>query len=564
MDKLLFQAIINIVLILFCCNTGFTQDLSILYTNNYPPLSIIRGDDGSGLGCDLVKEINKRNGTNIKINFGKWNIVYEQTQQEKNSGIFPALLTDNRNVNFSWVGPFCISEYYVYMSNTKNKTISSKEDLKNVKSIATYKGYALNEALIKQGCKNLVYFNSPKKAIISVILGKSDACIFPTFIIDTFHKESGYIVKSAPDPVQHTNGIASLVRGDNGVQLTYGTGYESYNDITLKHKNLGHQNKLGLNGRPDVTPVLSYHKENVYFALNSSIPAKTVEMLQKTLYNISQDGTLKKLFYKYHIPLSMMPKVPPTPNISSPQTTTSSAIKPTKTTNNPEKGAHPLTLYAENFPPLTFSAKDSKSPQGAVVDLISAIEKELKIKSTPILIDDWNKIFDIVKSTPYSVVCTLKRIPERENEFYWIGPYASDSAWLYSRRDFEEEIKNIDEAKLISQIACIDKTFAHETLLKEGFKNITAYSKPDDAVHDMLKDSEHAAAFSSVSAPYIIRNAGYSPINIKPLIKLSKKTNYYIGISKSTPKAVALAWQEAFKKIKKRGDLMQIIKHWIK
>lgn len=564
MRKLFFQTILSISLILFCCNTGFSENLAILYTNNYPPLSIKSGKNVSGLGCDLVKEINKRSGTKTRIIFGTWNKIYKQTQQEKHSGIFPTLLTDNRNNNFSWVGPFCTSEYYVYMSNTKNNTISSKEDLKNVKSIATYKEYALNEVLIKQGCKNLVYFNSPKEAIISVILGKSDVCVFPTFIIDTFHKESGYVVKSSPDPIKDTSGLGALVRGDNGVQLSYGTGYESYDDITLKHKNLGNKNKLEIKGRPDVTPVLPYHQENIYFALNSNVPAETVKTMQKTLFNISQDGTLKKLFHKYHIPLTLMPEVPPTLSIPVSKTTSSSVITPAATTKVPEEATAPLTIYAENFPPLTFSASDSKSPQGAVVELLSAMEKELKTKPAPIIIDDWNSIFNTAKSTPYSVICTLKRIPEREKDFYWVGPYAADSAWLYSRRDFEGGIKDIAEAKQISKIACIAKSFAHETLLKEGFTNITTYSKPDKAVHDMLKDPEHAAAFSSVSTPYMIRNAGYSPVNIKPLIQLSKKTNYYIGISKSTPESVALKWQEAFKKVKESGDLKQILERWIK
>lgn len=90
------------------------------------------------------------------------------------------------------------------------------------------------------------------------------------------------------------------------------------------------------------------------------------------------------------------------------------------------------------------------------------------------------------------------------------------------------------------------------------------YGVPSEVVADIMSDSSHAAAFSSITAPYVMRNAGYAASSIKPLVSISKKQYYYIGISKSTPKHIADAWQEAFNKLSAEGKIASIMKRWVK
>ena len=563
----LFSSLI-FIFAFFCCSQAQSNEKINFYTLNYPPLSIHKGQRKSGLGCDLIHEIDRRLHSKSAITFGIWEKIFKQALQTPNAGIFPTNRTPERNPLFYWVGPFCQSEYYIYQSNTRKNMISSKEDILNVKSIATVKEYSMNEDFKALGCKNLRYYNSPNEAIISVILGKSDICIFPTFILDTFYEESGYDVNTEVTPVKNNSGLSALLNGDNGVQLSYGTDYESYTDIQRKHKELGHSNTQNFSNRPDVVPVMLYKEEDLFLALNRNIPLNTVKKMQQTLFEIQQSGILRKLFKKYHIPIECMPEINPTLNATDTGNPTAEAILPaapdTTPQNLPDAAEKGMTIYAESFPPLTFTAKGSSYLQGATVDLISAIYTELEQNPQKIILDDWNIIYNKAKSTPYSVICTLKRIPERENSFYWVGPYAADSAWLYARRDFSAKVTDIASARNLPGISCIDQTFATTMLQKEGFKNLLRHNKPEVAVKQMFENPKYAGAFSSVSAPYMIREAGYSPIDVKPLLQVSKKTNYYIGISRSTPEAVAREWQQAFQTIKDSGRLKEILNRWIK
>ncbi len=547
-----------VILLLLASSTAFAGGLKTVYTNEYPPLSIQQQGKDRGLGCELLQEIDRRLNYNTKITFDLWSKAFAQALHNSDTGVFPTNITPEREPEFIWVGPFCVSEYYIYKANTKNIAINSKDDIINAKKIATVREYVINSKLKQQGCKNLVYFNTPREAIIAVILGKCDICIFPKFIVDNFHKESGYKIRTDQPIKTHNSGLSSLFDDSNGISLTYGSSYETYEDRTLKHKELGQTNAVSTKGRPDITPVDLFMRENLYFALNKHTPASIANDMQKALYQIKEDKTLTRLFAKYHIPRSSIPEIPPTPAFPH-NVAKATAPAPVFTATKP------LHIYAEDFTPFTFLTSGSDQVQGAGIDLVKAIQRELgDSAATPITLTDWNSAFNQARSTPFSVICALKRIPERENDFYWIGPYAADSAWLYSRRDFPQKITNIQQAKDILKIACIDQTFAHAELLAQGFKNIVSYNTPDEVVKEMLNNPEYAAAFSSAAAPYMIRNAGYSPLNVQPLIPISKKTNYYIGISKGTPQGIASSWQQAFDKLKASGEVNAIIQRWIK
>ncbi len=567
--RIIMTFIYGLLLLLIPAKTAFCQQPVHYYTLKYPPLSMKRGNRDSGLACDLAREIDRRIGSSGSISFGTWTQSYDATLKDPAGCIFPTNLTPQRQNNFNWVGPFCTSTYYIYQSSTRTKKITDINEIKNISKIATFKSYALNETLKAQGCKNLVYFDTPREAIISVILEKCDICIFPEFIIETFNRESGYSIKTIHnDPVDNST-LGSLISGRDGVQVVYGTGYESYNDITKKHKELGQSNRPDVNGRPDITPIILYSTENLYFAVNKHIPAATVTAMQKALYDCRQDGTLTRIYKNHNIDLSAMPQIPAEPNAADKEviefaTTTKPAAAIPQSPGAISDELNKITIYAEQFPPLTFTTRDSTFIQGATVDLITAMYHKFKQNPPVINMDNWNKIYDKARTTPYAVICTLKRTPERENDFYWIGPYAADSAWLYARRDFPGKIADISAAKKIPTIFCIDKAFACNTLQSEEFTNLKTFSNPDDVVNSMLDNPETAGAFSSVSAPYMIRDAGYSPINVKPLLQVSKKTNYYIGISKSTPEAIVKLWQEAFTEIKENGKLQDILGRWIK
>lgn len=522
----------------FLSTSANSGEITKIYTSPTPPISMPAGTGGAGIAYKAVEEMMKRAHVDIPIIFGEWSNVYNKALTNRGAAIFPMVMTSDRRNDFIWVGPIAGLDYYIYKPQGSNITVNGMEDIRNAKSIATVKGYAVNQTLKDSGCTNLHYFDTPEAALNSLLNGATSIGIFPDASVNIFLK-----------------------------------------DMSVK-------------GSKRLIPIHMFMKRNLYYGLNKQTSPEIAILMQKALINMAQDGTLTAL-YKEYMPKSRQPKIPPMPVFpnttvileeiisSDPIITDGKGVKTIKSnvikrdaTSSVvmnKKGAvvsgstqKQLTIYAEEFPPFTFSVNNSTYIQGAVAELVSAIQKELGQTPAPISLSEWNSIFYTAKTTPYSVICTLKRTPERENDFYWIGPYAADSAWLYARRDSPLQINSLSDAKQIPVIACVGGAYAGSILSNLGFSNLMPYSTPDEAVNDMMRDPSHASAFSSITEPYVLRNAGHSAINVKPLIQISKKTNYYIGISKLTPKEIAIEWQRAFESLKAKGTVKMLMQRWIK
>ena len=529
-----------IIISLICLYTASAQAAKItrIYTSDTPPISMPAGTSGSGIAYKAVEEMMRRVQVDIPITFGDWDVVYEKTLHDPGSALFPMVMTAERRNNFFWVGPIASLDYYVYKPRGSNIKINNMNDIRNAKSIAVVRNFAVVQTLKDSGCTNLIYFETVEQALNSLIIGNTAIGIFPDASVNTFQKNMG---------VKYTRNLV---------------------------------------------PVHLFMKRTLYYALNRNTSPRVPIYMQQVLLEMRHDGTLEALYKKY-MPGSRIPNIPESPvfpneivlpieavytepliiNGKAVPTIKSNVVTRRKIQSSvlTKEGKvisgaprHGITIYAEEFPPFTFAVANSNYIQGAIAELVSAIQKELGQTPDPIQLSEWNSIYYLAQSTPYSALCTLKRTPERENDFYWIGPYAADSAWLYARRDSPIAAPNIQDAKYIPAIACVGGAFAGNILSRLGFSNLMPYSTPGEAMHDMMNDPEHAAAFSSVTAPYIARNSGFSAINMKPLLQISKTTDYYIGISKQTPPEVAQAWQNAFEALKRRGVVKQIMQRWIK
>ncbi len=509
-----------------------------IYTSPTPPVSMTAGPSGTGIAYKAVEEMMRRANVDIPITFGDWDVVYQKTLNDPGSAIFPIVMTADRRNSFFWVGPIASLDYYIYKPRGSNITINTLDDIRNAKSIATVKDFAVNQTLKDSGCTNLRYFDTTEQALNSLLTGSTSIGIFPDASVKDFMKRMGVKNNSWP------------------------------------------------------TPVKLFMKRTLYYALNKATDPRIPLYMQQVLLDMRRDGTLAALYKKY-LPESRMPNIPAEPvfpnEIIVPDQTTfteplviNGKAVPTIKTNIVERPAsksivltqsgriasgtqkHGMNIYAEEFPPFTFSVDNSTYIQGAVAELVSAIQNELGMTPAPIQLSEWNSIFFLAKTTPYAAICTLKRTPDRENDFYWIGPYAADSAWLYARRDAPIMTRDLAEAKMLPAISCVGGAYAGTTLSQLGFSNLIPFSTPSEVITDIMNNPDHAAAFSSVTAPYVARNAGFSAINMKPLLQISPKAYYYIGISKETPKEVADAWQAAFEALKQRGVVRNIMERWVR
>ena len=550
--------------------------LKKVYTTNYPPLSVPAGLSGTGLAYKVTEELMKRADVDIPIEFGQWKDVYNKVLSIRNTAIFPIVMTADRRDDFIWIGPIAALDYYIYKPRGSNLKINNMNDIRNAKSVATVNGYVVNQILTDSGCRNLHYYSNPEQAINETLNGNNSLAIFPKAVLIAMLKRMGKenskdrliavhkfmernqyyaLNKSTPAAVAINLQKALLkMQADGTIKKMYKRylpegRLPKIRKMPVFPKNVKIEKATVIKKK---TPVIKKVEKEVIINPGDNkitvVKKVTIKPTEKEVLVVNKRG-------------AAVPTIKS--DIIERQTTKSKVVTKEGLVVSGPKKIGKMKIYAEEFAPFTFSKDGGNYVQGAVAEIVSAIQKELGQTPQPITISEWNSIYIIAKDTPYSALLTVKRIPERENDFYWIGPYAADSAWLYARRDSPLVINTIGEAKQIPAIACVGGAFAGTVLSQLGFNNLMPYSVPSEAVNDIVNFPEHAGAFSSINAPYLFRDAGFSAINMKPLIQVSKKTNYYIGISKSTPAYVAKSWQSAFEILKQRGIIKRILDRWI-
>ena len=105
---------------------------------------------------------------------------------------------------------------------------------------------------------------------------------------------------------------------------------------------------------------------------------------------------------------------------------------------------------------------------GAAADLAHEVLTRAAVEHT-ITIYPWARAYSMAKTQPNTLILSMARTPEREQEFKWVGEIAVVRYHLFklkSRRDIV--IKTLDDAKKY-QIGVVNQDIAHQHLIARKF-----------------------------------------------------------------------------------------------
>jgi len=228
-----------------------------LFTEVDPPYNYYTGLAADrkiiGSSVDIINEIQKRNGYVNKINMSTWTDAYSTALYLPNSAVFTTSRTAEREKLFQWVGPIDSFSSSFYTLTSSGIKITSIEDAKALKSIATPKDWFTYDYLVKNGFKNIVATAiTSQDAFNQLINGEVDALLLN-------------------DP-----GVIWLLKNSGKPEDFISKQYEAMN----------------LNG---------------YIAFSLSTPKKTVDQWQTNLDAMKADGTFKNIWEQW-FPGVEMPK----------------------------------------------------------------------------------------------------------------------------------------------------------------------------------------------------------------------------------------------------------------
>lgn len=224
-----------------------------------------------------------------------------------------------------------------------------------------------------------------------------------------------------------------------------------------------------------------------------------------------------------------------------------------------------LNILTEHLAPYQIVSKDSLT--GLSTEIVEATLTESQY-AYDIAAYPWALSFNRTKHEKNTCIYSLARIPQRESLFKWVGHIASSTVSLYSLKNSQIVIANIETAKKYNS-AVIRDDVTHQFLLTKGFiENENLYVVNDyDALLKLLNLSTRHIDFVLLNddlLKYRLKNLEDTS-NYRSVYQLKELTmNLYFACSLNTEQKIVDKLINAMKALEQRGVLLGIRGKWKK
>ena len=217
-------------------------------------------------------------------------------------------------------------------------------------------------------------------------------------------------------------------------------------------------------------------------------------------------------------------------------------------------------IMSEELPPWNYT--ENGSPTGVTVEIVREILKIINHPDT-IAIYPWARADRMTKDGRDNILFTMARTPEREPDFNWIGPIATEKTYFYKNKDSKLHLENLSDAG-DSYIILVTRAFPEQNfLLSKGFNNLYIAQKSIKSFQMLVQNKADLVVSGEFTAKYFINKnlidgALIERVNIELL-----KSDLYIAFSKNIPSNEIIKWQNALNQLKKSGKYDQIFKKYM-
>ncbi len=275
-----------------------------------------------------------------------------------------------------------------------------------------------------------------------------------------------------------------------------------------------------------VKNVFTVSTDLAYIAFSNGTPSDLVTDWQEKLNQMKEDGTFAQIYSEW------FPKQTP-----------------------PGK----LQMVTEDYPPITFM--QNGKPAGLVTDMVKEIADRLDI-STNIKLTSWKNAYNMALVHPNVILFSAARTEEREDKFHWVGPAGQNKAILYAKEGSDIQVNSLEEAKNVDAIATTADWWTQKYLKDHGFTNLVSSTEPTANVQQLMNGEVQLSIFTDLTVSKIVKNAGYSMDDMKPVLTVTKR-EFYIAISKGTSPEMVEKWRSTLSEIKKDGTFAEIYKDYL-
>ena len=221
--------------------------------------------------------------------------------------------------------------------------------------------------------------------------------------------------------------------------------------------------------------------------------------------------------------------------------------------------AEPMRILTADIPPLAYVQEGRV--MGFCVDVVREIQRRTG-DSTEITAMPWARSYRLSRSGVNVVLICPKRIPEREQQFLWVGPLRASQTNFYVRRGAGVHLASMDDARKLSGVLVQREFYSHQYLRGEGFDNLEPVNSALSMLRMLMAGRRPAMVIDRDSLPALLAQAHVDPAEVElalPMLAISS----YITFSRGADPQVVERWRAALEQIKSDGTFARIEQHWL-
>lgn len=218
-----------------------------------------------------------------------------------------------------------------------------------------------------------------------------------------------------------------------------------------------------------------------------------------------------------------------------------------------------FNIYCEDNAPFQFLEKDG-TLTGMSVELVREIQKRVGNTDT-IYVVPWARGLVYLDNEPNTILFSMGRTAERNDQYQWIGPLAENAYGFYVKANSTLDIKSLDDAKKIDLIGVYRGDVREKFLAKTGFTNLDPASNNVANFKKLMANRVAAYASSASTIQSEAEQAGYKVSDVK-LAYVFLRIQLFIAASKATDPATVAHWNAALESMKKDGSFKGIFKKY--
>ncbi|WP_239690839.1 substrate-binding periplasmic protein [Chromobacterium sphagni] len=221
-----------------------------------------------------------------------------------------------------------------------------------------------------------------------------------------------------------------------------------------------------------------------------------------------------------------------------------------------------IHAYTEDVPPLNYL--DGGSIKGYSTEVLRLVAKEaglsLDIDALP-----WLRAYAKVEETPDTLLYTIVRTPEREQQFLWVGPIGPRRIYLYrlaARDDIriasQNDLQRYHNGALAGSAAANQlaaQGLQSGSALDIGRSDATNLKKLQLGRLDLVAMLDWAMAWQ-------LRLQREPEKSVTPALLLDGKREYWFALNRKTPPERIRRLQDALNRIRADGRLQAIRRHY--